>query len=131
MTDAHAPIEYISVQDFATTLHRLIEVIERAGMRIFARIDHAAGAREIGEDMPPTVLVLYGHPKGGTPIMRRTPWAALDLPLRVLVYVGAEGSTHVVYHPIAPILKDANVPEALVHRLDAAEQVLHQALVPA
>ena len=84
-------VEYASARAFAPTLNRLVEVIEAAGMRIFARIDHAAGAREVGLAMPPATLLIYGHPKGGTPIMLAAPRAALELPLRVLVREDADG----------------------------------------
>jgi uncharacterized protein (DUF302 family) len=120
-------VELISEQDFSVTLNRIVGVIEEAGMRIFARIDHALGAREVGLEMTPTILLLYGHPRGGTPIMQAAPQAALELPLRVLLYTGADGSTHMIYHPIATLLREAKVPDGLINRLDAAQQVLHKA----
>ena len=120
--------EYASESGFARTLSRLVEVIEAAGMRIFARIDHAAGAREVGLSMPPTVLILYGHPIGGTPIMLAAPQAALELPLRVLVREDADGLARISFHPIAPSLRDAGVPEAMVTRLEPAQKVLLDAL---
>jgi len=78
-------VEYTSERAFSPTVNRLIEVLEAAGMKIFARIDHAAGAHEAGLAMPPMILLVYGHPKGGTPIMLAAPQAGLELPLRVLV----------------------------------------------
>jgi uncharacterized protein (DUF302 family) len=123
-------VEYTSARGFAPTLKRLVEVIEAAGMRIFARIDHAAGAREVGLAMPPTVLLIYGHPKGGTPIMLAAPQAALELPLRVLTREDADGSTRISFHPIAPLLREAGVPEELATRLAPAQHVLLEALKP-
>lgn len=122
--------EYTSTSAFVPTLARLVEVLEAAGMRIFARIDHAAGAREVGLAMPPTVLILYGHPKGGTPIMLAAPQAALELPLRVLVREDANGLTRVSFHPITPLLRDAGVPAALAARLEPAQEVLLKVLKP-
>ena len=63
------PVEHVSSLAFAPTLERLVRAIETAGMTVFARIDHASGAREVGMEMPPTVVLLYGHPRGGTPII--------------------------------------------------------------
>lgn len=122
--------EYASARAFAPTLNRLVEVIEAAGMRIFARIDHAAGAREVGLAMPPATLLIYGHPKGGTPIMLAAPRAALELPLRVLVREDADGRTRISFHAIAPLLREVGVPEELATRLEPAQHVLLEALKP-
>ena len=96
-------VEHLSAVAFAPTLERLDRAIEAAGMTIFSRIDHAAGAREAGLDMPPTVVLVYGNPRGGTPIMLSTPQAALDLPLRVLVRERDDGRALVPVHPVAPM----------------------------
>lgn len=121
-------VEYTSTRAFAPTLARLIESIEAAGLRIFAHIDHAAGAREAGLAMPPTVLLIYGHPKAGTPIMLAAPRSALDLPLRVLVREDEDGSTRLSFYPIAPRLRESGVPEELAVRLEPAQRVLLDSL---
>ncbi len=122
------PIEYTSARGFSPTVNRLIEVLEAAGMKIFARIDHAAGAHEVGLAMPPMVLLVYGHPKGGTPIMLVAPQAGLELPLRVLVREDGDGTTRILFHPIAPLLREIGVPEALAARLEPAQRILLEAL---
>lgn len=116
--------EHASPLSFDVTLDRLAKAIERAGLTIFALIDHAAGARSAGLAMPPTVVLIYGHAKGGTPIMLVAPQAALDLPLRVLVREDADGRTLVAFHPVAPMLLAAGVPEALANRLEPAQALL-------
>src|SRR5579863_9307991 len=108
--------EYPSAMSFDATLEHLVNTIEKAGMTVFARIDHAAGARQAGLTMPPTVVVIYGHPKGGTPIMLAAPKSALDLPLRVLVREAAPGQVMVSFHPIAAVLREAGVPDALASK---------------
>jgi uncharacterized protein (DUF302 family) len=122
------PIEFVSPTSFGLTLERLVKAIERAGMTVFATIDHAAGARDVGMTMPPTTVLLYGNPKGGTPMMLAAPLVALDLPLRVLLREDADGRTLVSLRPIAPILRRAGVPETLATRLDPAQSVLVEAL---
>ena len=62
-------VEHFSASDFEMTMQRLTEAIGGAGMTIFARIDHAAAARAVGLHMPPTVVLFFGNPKGGTPVM--------------------------------------------------------------
>jgi uncharacterized protein (DUF302 family) len=130
ITPESRPVEYVSKLAFAPTLERLVQVIERAGMRVFARIDHAAGAQEVGLEMPPTVVLLYGHARGGTPIMLASPQSALDLPLRVLVREEADGRTLVSYHPVVPMLIQAGVPAALAARLEPAQSILSAAIQP-
>ncbi len=116
--------EHASPLSFDATLDRLAKAIERAGLTIFARIDHAAGARDAGLVMPPTVVLIYGHAKGGTPIMLAAPQAALDLPIRVLVREDIDGRTLVAFHPITPVMLAAGVPEALANRLEPAQDLL-------
>jgi uncharacterized protein (DUF302 family) len=123
-----APVEYTSSAGFVATMNRLEEVIEEAGMKIFARIDHAAGARKVGLAMPPTVVLLYGNPRGGTPIMLAAPRAALHLPLRVLLREDSDGRTILSFHAIEPLLLDAGVPGELAARLAPAQQVLLKAI---
>lgn len=122
------PVEYTSARGFSQTVNRLIEVLDAAGMKIFARIDHAAGAHEVGLVMPPMVLLVYGHPKGGTPIMLAAPRAGLELPLRVLVREDGDGSTRILFHPIEPLLREIGVPEELARRLEPAQRILLEAL---
>ena len=121
-------VEYTSERAFSPTVNRLIEVLEAAGMKIFARIDHAAGAHEAGLAMPPMILLVYGHPKGGTPIMLAAPQAGLELPLRVLVREDGDGSTRILFHPIEPLLREIGVPQELAGRLEPAQRILLEAL---
>ncbi len=134
-SDSTAPgalIEISSPLAFAQTLDRITQAIAATGMLIFARLDHAAGAKAVGIAMPPTVVLVYGHPKGGAPIMLAKPEAALDLPLplRVLVREDAEGRTWVVYRPVVPMLVGSGVPEAMARRLEPAQAILVQATRP-
>jgi len=122
--------EHVSPLGFASTVDRLVDAIARAGMTLLARIDHAAGARASGLDMPPTEVLIYGNPKGGTPIMLAAPQAALDLPLRVLVREDPSGRTVIAFHPAADTLRQAGVPDHLAHRLDPAQHLLVEAIQP-
>jgi uncharacterized protein (DUF302 family) len=130
MTDRENPelIEVPSSKTFEATLDGLIEAIAHSGMTLFARIDHAAGALAIGMPMQPSTVLIYGSPAGGTPLMLAAPLAALDLPLRVLVRENEHGRVSIAFHPIAPVLRRAGVPEALANRLDRAQLMLVEAL---
>ena len=119
-------VEHASAEPFAPALARLETAIEAAGMTIFARIDHAAAARNVGLDMPPTIVLIYGNPRGGTPIMVAAPQAALDLPLRVLVREDAGRGVMIGFHPIAATLAQAGVSDELAMRLEAAQNAVLQ-----
>lgn len=125
-----ALVEQPSAWPFASTVDRVTAAIEGAGLKVFARIDHAAGAKEAGLTLAPTIVLLYGSPKGGTPLMQAAPAAALDLPLRVLVRDDADGRTQVSFHPVVPMLRAAGVPEAMARRLEPAQALLLRAIQP-
>ena len=78
------------------TVRRLLEMIGARGMTVFATIDQAAAARDAGLQLPSTVLIIFGDPAGGTPVMDAVPLAALDLPLKLLVSDDS-GQTRVSY----------------------------------
>ena len=79
-------IERESKNSVEVTVDKLVASIEEAGAKVFATVDHAAGAKSIGQDMAPTVLVIFGNPKLGTPIIQANRRAGLDLPVRVLIW---------------------------------------------
>jgi uncharacterized protein (DUF302 family) len=130
MTDSVASgvVEHATALGFGAAVDRLAKAIAEAGMTVFARIDHAAGAREAGLAMPPATVILYGHAKGGTPIMLASPLAALDLPLRVLVRECEDGQVVIAFHPVAPMLAQAGVPAELAARLEPAQRLLVKAV---
>jgi len=73
------------------TIDRLVETVTAAGMRVFARIDHAAGAAEVEMELRPTEVVLFGHPRDGTPLMQDRQTAGIDLPLKALAWEDEDG----------------------------------------
>jgi uncharacterized protein (DUF302 family) len=89
--DGDGLITIASAHPVSATIDRLAAAAEAAGMRVFARIDHAAGAAEVGMRLRPTELLLFGHPRGGTPLMLDGQTAGIDLPLRALAWEDAEG----------------------------------------
>ena len=80
---------------------RLAAAAEAAGMRVFARIDHAAGAAEAGMELRQTELLLLGNPRGGTPLMQDRQTAGIDLPLRALAWEDADGRSWVTTNDAA------------------------------
>lgn len=110
------------------TLARLRAALEGRGFRIFAEIDHRAAAAEVGLEMPPTTVLLYGNPRGGTPLMLAAPDFALELPLRVLVRQDADGMTRVTLNPASALEGRHGLPGGMAARLAPAEQVIAGAI---
>jgi uncharacterized protein (DUF302 family) len=75
------------------TMERLEAAAKAKGLTIFARIDHAAGAAEVGLSLRPTELLIFGNAKGGTPLMQSDQTVGIDLPLKALVWQDASGDT--------------------------------------
>lgn len=92
-----------SAHGVAETVERFIKVAESKGLKIFARIDHAKGAKSVNQTIRPAQVVLFGHPKLGTALMKAEPKIGLDLPLKVLVYEDVVGKTWLVYAPAATL----------------------------
>ena len=89
-------ITKISPRSVAETVARLTDLIGVKGLKLFAVIDQAEAARQAGLELRETVLVLFGSPAAGTPVMVAAPLAALDLPLKVLIWADGE-QTKVTY----------------------------------
>ncbi len=83
--------------DAAETLRRLEASVATHGLTIFARVDHAEGAKGVGLALPPTVVLIFGSPKSGTPLMQMSDTIGLDLPLKMLVRVDTQGRTLIAY----------------------------------
>ena len=88
------------------TADALVSAMESAGITIFARVDHGAGAASIGEDIGASELLIFGNPKVGTPAMKDDPVAGLFLPLKVLVFEDGTGKTMIAYEDPAAMLAD-------------------------
>jgi len=91
-------IEKRSSHSVAETVDRLERAILEKGLKVFARIDHAAAAAEYGEELSPLVLVIFGNPKSGTAIMRKAPTVGIDLPLKAIVFENQQGEVWLAYN---------------------------------
>jgi uncharacterized protein (DUF302 family) len=123
-------VDLESAHDFSTTLKRLGDAFEKANLKIFARIDHSGAAEQVGLTMPRTIVLIYGSPRSGTPVMLETPAAALDLPLRVLVREDTSGKTIVAFHPAAAITNAVVLTSEQLARFSKAETLIASAIKP-
>ena len=104
------------------TLSRLSAVVAARGMKVFAIIDHSGEAKASGLELRDTRVVIFGSPQAGTPVMVAAPLAALDLPLRVLVW--ADGlQTKVSYTAPAALAARYGLSDALASRLAGIDAI--------
>ena len=78
-------VRFKSAHSVDATVERLQGLLREKGITLFALVDHSGEAEKVGLKMPPTKLLIFGNPKGGTPVMVAAPSAAIDLPLKILV----------------------------------------------
>jgi uncharacterized protein (DUF302 family) len=100
----------------AEAVSKLTELVEARGMKIFTIVDHSGEARRNGLELRDTVLVIFGSPSGGTPIMEASPLAALDLPLKVLAWDDS-GQTKISYTSPDVLAARYNLTEELTSRI--------------
>ncbi|OOG51615.1 DUF302 domain-containing protein [Polaromonas sp. C04] len=117
-----------SAHTFADTLERLQATFKAHGLKVFATIDHQAEAAAVGLTMPPTVLLIFGNAKAGTPLMLAHPLAALDLPLKALVSEAVPGSVMVSFNTPQYLVERHALPHELVVNLAPAGRLITQAL---
>jgi uncharacterized protein (DUF302 family) len=92
----------VSPRSVGETVARFTDLLTAKSVRLFAVIDQADEARQVGLELRETVLVLFGNPKAGTPVMAASPLAAIDLPLKVVVW--ADGQQTMVSYPATTAL---------------------------
>jgi uncharacterized protein (DUF302 family) len=120
----------VSKQDFAQTLKQFEAALKERGFTVFAKIDHAAEAKKAGLEMKPTVVLIWGNPKGGTPLMNAAPSLAIDLPLKTLI--AEDGDRVVLSYNSIPFLKARHTVNGLdeaLTRLEAALEAVTNAAV--
>ena len=87
-----------STHDVVTTANRLESALKEKGVTVFARIDHAAGAQRVGQTLKPTLLVIFGSPAMGTPLIQSSRSIGIDLPLKALIWEDKAGLVWFTYN---------------------------------
>ncbi len=96
------------------TVRKLQAVLAAKAITVFALIDHSGEAEKAGMKMPPTKLLVFGNPKGGTPLMLAAPSIAIDLPLKILVAEDDQGKVSVSYNSPAYLGERHGLPQDIV-----------------
>jgi uncharacterized protein (DUF302 family) len=108
------------------TVDKLKTILKSKGVTLFALVDHSGEAEKVGMKMPPTKLLIFGNPKGGTPVMLAAPSVAIDLPLKILVAEDSDGKAWIAYNSAEYLKARHGLPEnvlaniAVVQALAAA-----------
>jgi uncharacterized protein (DUF302 family) len=110
------------------TVKRLQSVLEERGVQLFALIDHSGEAEKAGMKMRPTKLLIFGNPKGGTPVMVAAPSLAIDLPLKALVSEDENGKVWVSYNSPEYLQQRHGVPEDLIKNIAVAGTLVTKAV---
>ena len=110
------------------TIQRLQAAFAEKGLQVFAVIDHSGEAEKVGLKMRPTKVLIFGSPKGGTPLMVAAPSLAIDLPLKALVAEDAEGKVSVTYNDPEYLKERHGVPEDLIKNLAGAGVLIAKAV---
>jgi uncharacterized protein (DUF302 family) len=109
------------------TVSKLKGILQSKGITLFALIDHSGEAAKVGMKMPNTKLLIFGNPKGGTPLMLASPSIAIDLPLKILVAEDAQGKVWVSYNSPEYLKERHDLPENLVANIAVVGALAHQA----
>ena len=113
-----------SAHDVEDTIDQVEMVVKSKGLTVFARVDHAAGAKEVSMTLAPTLLLIFGNAKGGTPLMQANQKVGIDLPLKVLAWQDSAGKTWLSYDDPQWIAQR----HGLSHRVDPNVKALSGAL---
>jgi uncharacterized protein (DUF302 family) len=119
----------ISPRSVTETVSRLTGILGAKGLKVFAVIDQSAEASQVGLSLRETVLVLFGNPAAGTPVMVAAPLSALDLPLKVLVWDDA-GQTKVTYYGPAALAARYELNADLTAKLAAIDPLTDALIAP-
>jgi uncharacterized protein (DUF302 family) len=110
-------IEVLSNHSVDQTVARVQEILQTKGVTLFALIDHSGEAEKAGMKMLPTKLLIFGNPKGGTPLMLAAPSVAIDLPLKILVWQDGQGEVWLSYNSPEYLAERHGLPQDLLQNI--------------
>jgi uncharacterized protein (DUF302 family) len=96
-------------------------LLQTKGIKLFVLVDHSGEAAKVGLKMPNTKLLIFGNPKGGTPLMLASPSIAIDLPLKILVAEDAQGKVWISYNSPEYLKERHGLPQDLVQNIAVVE----------
>lgn len=127
MTDTNGLVTLKSAHSVDETVARICALLQAKGIKEFALIDHSGEAEKVGLAMPRTQVVIFGNPKGGTPLMLEAPSVAIDLPLKLLVREGDAGQVWVSYWSAQALLARHGLAESFAANIAVIELIARHA----
>jgi uncharacterized protein (DUF302 family) len=127
MAETNGLVTLKSAHSVDETVARIRAVLQAKGIREFALIDHSGEAEKAGLTMPKTQVVIFGNPKGGTPLMLAAPSVAIDLPLKLLVREDDAGQVWVSYWSAQALLARHGLAESFAANVAVIEMIARQA----
>ena len=127
-TNLSGVIQLPSHHPVGATIDRLEALLKERGILVFARIDFSGDAARAGLRMRPEEMLIFGNPKAGTPLMLAVPAVGLDLPLKVLVWEGADGKVWAAYNDPQYVVQRYGLPPELAANLAAVVPLIERAL---
>jgi uncharacterized protein (DUF302 family) len=121
------PTTKLSPYSVGETVTRLSEIVAAKGLKLFAVIDHSGEAERVGLELRETKVVIFGSPEAGTPVMAAAPLAALDLPLKALVWADGE-QTKVSYTSPAALADRYRLSDELGSRVAGIDALTDAAI---
>ena len=112
------------------TIDRLETILIANSVTIFVRIDHAGEATRVGLFMPPTQLLIFGNPKGGTPIMLTNPLCAIDLPLKALAWQSSTGAVSLSWTDPHFLQHRFILPDDVIAPIESLSALIEQTIKP-
>jgi len=103
------------------TVDKLKTILQAKGVMLFALVDHSGEAEKVGMKMPPTKLLIFGNPKGGTPLMLASPSVAIDLPLKILIAEDSQGRVWISYNSPEYLKERHDLPQNLLPNIDVVK----------
>ena len=110
------------------SLQRLESLLNERGIKIFALVDHNGEAERVGMPMRPTKLLIFGNPKGGTPLMQAAPTVAIDLPLKALFWEDADGQCWLTYNDPTYLQQRHDFPTSLLPNIAGIVELFRKIL---
>jgi uncharacterized protein (DUF302 family) len=114
-------IDVPSNHSVVETVQKLEGILRAKGVTLFALVDHSGEAQKVGTKMRPTMLLIFGSPKAGTPLMLAAPSIAIDLPLKILIWEDAQGKVWLSYNSPAYLQERHNLPADLLQNITVIE----------